>query len=387
MKICHVITRLIIGGAQENTVLTCRGLVEKDHEVTLIAGPETGPEGSLWDQAKQTGCAIEQIDFLRRTISPLSDWRARRDLTALFKRIQPDVVHTHSSKAGIIGREAASLAGVSNIVHTIHGMSFNRTQPPFSRWLYRTLERRAARVTTAFVCVADAMTEQAVAAGLAPASSFITIRSGMEVDLFTPNPELRKSLRKKWGVSKDEVVVGTVARLFKNKGYEDIIQAIPQAVVGNKKLKFVWIGDGAYRQRYEQSLQAINLRNRVHLTGLVSPTEIPKLMNGFDMLVHASHWEGLPRTVVQASLTEVPAISYDNDGAPEVVIPNQTGVLVKCGQIDQLATAIIKLSLDPKQRLTLGRAARRKCLSDFDWRRMVDQLDQLYAKLFLRPTG
>ncbi len=386
MKICHVITRLIIGGAQENTVLTCRGLVERGHDVTLIAGPETGPEGSLWDQARQTGCAIVSLNSLCRAVSPLSDWQARRDLTALFKQIKPDIVHTHSSKAGIIGREAAAIAGVTNIVHTIHGMSFNRTQSALPRWIYRMLERRAARVTTAFVCVADAMTKQAVDAGLAPASRFTTVRSGMEVDRFTPDLEIRNTLRKQWGIADEEVAVGTVARLFKNKGYEDIIKAIPRAIEGNNKLKFVWIGDGDYRNRYEQSLQAINMHSRVHMTGLVPPTEIPKLMNGFDMLVHASHWEGLPRTVVQASLMEVPAISYDNDGAPEVVIPHETGVLVKCGQADQLAEAIIQLSADPEQRRTLGRAARVKCLTAFDWRRMVDQLEQLYSDLLSSPA-
>jgi len=387
MKICHVITRLIIGGAQENTVLTCRGLVERGHEVILIAGPETGPEGSLWDQARQTGCSIESLDSLRRKVSLRTDWQARRDLTAIFKRIQPDIVHTHSSKAGIIGREAAAIARVSNVVHTIHGMSFNRTQPAMTQWFYRMLERRAAHMITAFVSVADAMTDQAVAAGLAPQSRFTTIRSGMEVDRFKPDLELRKSLRKQWGISENEVVVGTVARLFKNKGYEDIIQAIPQAVEGNKKLTFVWVGDGAHRNRYEQSLQAINMRDRVHMTGLVLPTEIPKLINGFDILVHASHWEGLPRTVVQASLMEVPAISYDNDGAPEVVITNETGVLVKCGHTDQLAKSIVQLSTDPEQRRKLGRAAREKCLTDFDWNHMVDQLEKLYTDLISRQEN
>ncbi len=381
MKICHVITRLIIGGAQENTILTCRGLVDRDHKVTLIAGPETGPEGSLWGQAEEAGCSLVRLNSLRRAVSPWADWQARRDLANLFQRLQPDIVHTHSSKAGILGRDAASVAGVSKIVHTIHGMSFNRTQSAMTRWLYRTLERRAARVTTAFVSVADAMTAQAVEAGLAPATRFTTVRSGMEVDRFQPSLEQRKSLRKKWGIRDDEVVIGTVARQFKHKGYEDIIKAMPHAVAGNEKLTFVWVGDGANRSQYERALHAINMHGRVHMIGLVPPADMPELMNGFDILVHASRWEGLPRTVVQASLMEVPAISYDNDGAPEVVIPEETGILVPCGHTHKLAEAIIQLSTDPTKRRVLGRGGRMKCLADYDWRRMVDQLDQLYRNL------
>ena len=196
MHICHIITRLIIGGAQENTLLTCRGLAQRGHRVTLIAGPETGPEGSLWSDAENAGCELITLDSMRRAVNPLRDRRARNELSSLLRKAKPDVVHTHSSKAGILGRSAAARAGVPVIVHTIHGMSFNRTQPYWLRSAYRMLERRAARHTTAFVSVADAMTDQAVAAGLAPRDRFVTIRSGMETDRYRPDAELRARIRK-----------------------------------------------------------------------------------------------------------------------------------------------------------------------------------------------
>src|SRR3990170_2613179 len=157
MRLCHVITRLIIGGAQENTVLTCRGLAECGHEVTLIAGPETGPEGSLWNKAEAAGCALVRVEALRRAVRPFSDWRAARELRRLFQQLRPDVVHTHSSKAGILGRWAAARAGVPVVVHTIHGMSFNRTQGRITQITYTCLEKKAAQWTTKFVAVADAM--------------------------------------------------------------------------------------------------------------------------------------------------------------------------------------------------------------------------------------
>src|SRR3990172_9563570 len=203
MRICHLITRLIIGGAQENTVLTCRGLAQRGHQVTLIAGPETGPEGSLWDKAEAAGCALVRVEALRRAVRPFADRLAARELRRLFQRLRLDVVHTHSSKAGILGRWAASRAGVPVVVHTIHGMSFNRAQGRLTRKIYRQLEQNAARHTTAFVAVADAMVDQAVAAGISPRERFVTIRSGMETDEFMPNADLRRGHRKEWGVSHD----------------------------------------------------------------------------------------------------------------------------------------------------------------------------------------
>lgn len=381
MHICHIITRLIVGGAQENTILTCRGLAEHGHRVTLIAGVETGPEGSLWPEARAIGCELVKVGALRRSVRPLADWSAVRELTRLLARLRPDVVHTHSSKAGILGRMAAARAGVPVIVHTIHGMSYNRTQPSAMRLLYRTLERRAASHTTAFVSVADAMTDQAVAGGIAPRDRFVTIRSGMETADFAPNPELRAHHRKRWGVGDDEIVVGTVARLFKHKGYEEILAAMPRAVASEPRLKFVWIGGGSKRASYERRLEAIGLRDRVHMTGLISPKEIAGHLNGFDILLHASRWEGLPRAVVQALLTEIPVVSFDNDGAPDVVIPDETGLLVPLGDIDGLTDAVLALAADPAARLNFGQSGRRRCLDAFDWRGMVTSLDALYGRL------
>jgi len=380
MHIVHVITRLIIGGAQENTVLTCRGLVEKGHRVTLVAGTETGPEGSLWNEAERAGCELIRLEPLRRAVRPWADVAAYRALRKLFRRVKPDVVHTHSSKAGILGRRAAHSAGVPVIVHTIHGMSFNRTQPGPIRAVYRHLERRAARYTNRLITVADAMIEQAVAAGVAPRERFVTVYSGMETDRFRPDRSMRERVRSDWGVGEDDVVAGTIGRLFENKGYEEIIEAMPSAIARAPRLRFVWIGDGAHRSEYERRLTALGLRDRVRFVGLVAPVEVARLINGFDLLVHASRWEGLPRVAVQALLTEVPAVSFDNDGAPEVVIPGETGLLVPYGDTDGLAEAIGILAGDPNGRAVMGRRGRALCVQRFDWRRMVDELEFVYRR-------
>lgn len=381
MKICHVITRLIIGGAQENTVLSCRGLVQKGHEVTLLAGPDTGPEGTLWPMARESGARTIEVASMQRAVGPIADFRACRELTAHFRDLRPDVVHTHSSKAGILGRQAAAKAGVPVVVHTIHGMSFNRTQSWLTRTAYRLLEQHAAARTHKIVTVADAMIEQALAAGIASREQMVTIRSGLEVDRFAPNDVSRKSVRAAWGVGNEEIVVGTIARLFENKGYDEIIGAMRPALKAFPRLRFVWVGDGAHRERYERELHRLGLRERVVMVGLVSPGEVARLLTGFDMLVHASRWEGLPRAVVQALLAEVPAISFDNDGAPEVVLPEQTGILVPLGDVRLLSDAMVRLAGDPALRHKLGQNGRRHCHVEFDSNRMVDQLDSLYREL------
>jgi glycosyltransferase involved in cell wall biosynthesis len=307
-------------------------------------------------------------------------------LTRVLQQLRPDVVHTHSSKAGIVGRLAAARAGVPLIVHTIHGMSFNRTQAWATQRLYRFLERRAARVTTAFVSVADAMTEQAVAAGLADRERFATVYSGMETERFGPRPELRERNRRQWGIGPDEVVAGTIARLFSHKGYEEIIAAMPRAVAAEPRLRFVWIGGGPHQERYRKRLEAMGLSDRVQMVGLIPPEEVPSHLNGLDMLVHASQWEGLPRTVVQALLTEIPALSFANDGAPEVVVPGETGLLVPLGDTDGLARAMVTLAGDPDLRRRLGSAGRRRCLAMFDWRTMVEKIEAIYRGLQPLPA-
>jgi len=381
MKIAHVITRLIVGGAQENTILTCEGLARRGHEVTLIAGPQTGPEGSLWPRARAGGYETITETTLVRNVQPISEWRCAGKLERLFRERQFDIVHTHSSKAGILGRYAAHRAGIRPIVHTIHGMSFNRTQSVATRMLYRSLERRAAKWTDAFVCVADAMTDQAVKAKVAPRERFTTIRSGMETELYLPDPDARRDVRSEWGMPNDAVVVGTVARLFRNKGYEQLLQALPKIAEAFSNIWFVWIGDGAQRDEYVAKLERIGLRDRVHLTGLVPPDDIPRLLCGVDILVHASLWEGLPRAIVQAALTEMPAVSFDNDGAPEAIADGVTGLLAPLRDANRLAECVIELAGDANRRSDMGRRAREYCLDRFDEELMVDHIEALYERL------
>jgi glycosyltransferase involved in cell wall biosynthesis len=381
MNIAHVITRLIIGGAQENTLLTCRGLHARGHRVSLLVGPDAGPEGSLIEEVRADGYEICIIPSMHRAIQPLADFRARGELRRAFLELRPDVVHTHSSKAGVLGRQAAAEAHIPIAIHSIHGMSFNRTQPRPIRALYRWLERRAARQTDHFVTVADSLKAQAVSANIADASKFTTIYSGMQTEWYDPGRYDRAAVRRQWGFDEDHVVAASVARLFRNKGYEQLIPAMAEAVRQLPNLRFVWVGDGAHRSRYERQLETLGIRPHVHLTGLVGPRRVAELLAGADLLVHASQWEGLPRAAVQSLLMQVPVISFDIDGAPEVVVPDETGCLVPLNDIPALTAAIVRLAGDKSLRTRLGQSGRQRCLQPFDHNIMVDRIEELYKRL------
>jgi len=386
MHICHVITRLIVGGAQENTLLTCAGLHERGHEVTLVSGPTRGPEGSLVPEARRAGYRYIECPELVRAINPWLDARAQRELTALFSRLKPDVVHTHSSKAGIIARFAADRARVPFVVHTIHGMSFNRTQPWLLRNLYAALERMAAKRTHAIIAVADAMIAQSIAARIAPRERFTTIYSGMTLERFTPTRYDRDAVRAEWGIRPGDgaVVVGAIARLFRRKGYEQLLPIMQSAAQREPRLRFVWVGDGAQRPEYERELVARGLRDRTNLVGLAPPDDIPRLIAGFDLLAHTSQWEGLPRAVVQALLMQKPVVAFTLDGTPEVVIDRQTGRTVPNGDTPAFVLALLDLAHDDQARSRLGAAGRRHCLDRFDSRRMVERIEDVYLRLFAR---
>jgi glycosyltransferase involved in cell wall biosynthesis len=380
MKVCHVITRLIVGGAQENTVNSCIGLIERGYDVDLVIGPQTGPEGSLARQAREAGVPILVVDEMRRALLPWHDAIACRALWRLFKQKQYDMVHTHSGKAGFLGRLAAHRAGVPMIVHTIHGPSFYKYQNPVGNLVFRTAERLAGKWTTHFVSVADAMSEQYLAAGIGDAGQYTTIRSGMDTAAFV-RARRDESLRASLGIGDGEMVVGKVARLFKLKGHEYLIEAAPRIVAAVPKVKFLLVGDGSYRERFERAVTRMGLRDRFVFVGLVPPTEIPSYMAQMDVLAHLSLREGLPRTLPQALATGKPVVAFDVDGAREVCRTGETGFLVKAEDVDGLVAAVIRLLQDKELAGKLGRQGRELVQEQFTNKAMVDQLDLLYRRL------
>jgi glycosyltransferase involved in cell wall biosynthesis len=380
MKICHIITRLIVGGAQENTILSCEGQHDRGHDVTLITGPPIGPEGSLLERAQKYGYKVEVIDSMRRAIHPFWDYRAYKQLIDMLKRSRPDVVHTHSSKAGIIGRWAAHKANVPFIVHTIHGLAFTASTVGPMNSMYEFAERKTAPITHRIICVADAMREQSLAKHIGKADQYVTVYSGMDTAPFL-NPEVsRADVRKQYGIADDEIVLGTIARLFHLKGHDDILDHLADLSAKFPKLRFLWIGGGVLKYKLQFRIGMMALLSRVIFTDLVPPARIPELANAMDVMVHPSHREGLARALPQGSLAGIPVIAYDIDGNREGVIDQKTGLVIPAFDKKKLGEAMIKLITDEPLRKQMGQAGREFALSRFDKNVMVDGLEQVYQQ-------
>jgi len=386
LKIVHIITRLIIGGAQENTLLSCEGQHDLGHDVTLLSGPAIGPEGSLVERARAYGYRVQILDTMRRSILPVQDLFIYRSLVKLLKELQPDVVHTHSSKAGIIGRWAAHRAKVPAIVHTIHGLSWTASTLAPVNATYRWLEKIAAPVTGRIVCVADAMRDQSLARGLGEASQYVTVYSGMSTAVFVNPPVARDVVRKQLGLSDDHIAVGTIARLFDLKGHEDLLEFAPQLCAKYPNLRFLWVGDGSRRAEFEKRIAQMNLKDRFILTGLVPPTRIPELCGAMDVVVHPSRREGLARALAQGALARCPVVTYDIDGNREALIEGETGYLVQPFNTEMLKLRLMRLLDDPVALRHMGERGRAFALARFDTQAMVDGLERVYADL-LREKG
>ncbi len=381
MRVTHVITRLIVGGAQENTIASVLGLRRKPGiEVDLISGPTTGPEGSLEPLLADSPELLHLIPDLVRPIHPVKDWSAYRQLRRRFATQRPDIVHTHSGKAGILGRLAAAAAGVPIIVHTIHGPSFGPFQGALPNWIFRAAELRAARVTTHFVVVAEAMTRQYLHAGIGAPPQFTRIFSGFDLQPFL-NAQNSRDLRARYGIAPDDLVVGKVARLFKLKGHDDLFAIAPELLKAEPRLKFLMVGSGPWEPRFKQTAAALGLADRFVFTGLVPPERVPELIGIMDILVHTSRREGLARVLPQALAAGKPVIAFDCDGANEVCLDQQTGFLVPSGDRARLQERLQELARDPALRNRFGQAGRLLVRDFFPVERMVDELQALYLRL------
>ena len=394
LRVAHVITRMIIGGAQENTLFNCQDLVsEHGDEVLLVCGPETGPEGDLLGRHQPTnqagdsnsfsfnGVQVRIIDSLRRNIHPLHDFRATRQLRHVLRDFQPDIIHTHSAKGGLLGRHVGWGLKGPKVVHTVHGAPFHDYQSATARRFFIACERWAGRRCHHMISVADAMTDLMADAGVAPREKFTTISSGMDVEPFLQAKQHRDRVRREFGLEDHHVVIGKIARLFHLKGHEDLITAARQVVDRYPNVRFLLVGDGILREPLQQQIASLNLTDHFLFSGLVPPARVPEMIGAMDLLVHTSYREGLARALPQALISGIPAISYDIDGAREVVLNDQTGYLVKAANIDELAGRMNDLVGDEGKREQYGKNGQAKFTDQFRHQTMTRKIRELYLTI------
>lgn len=427
--ILHISTRLILGGSQENTVLSCEGQAHLGHEVHLAFGPIYGPEGSLLERVERfnercrqgleqvrpigdarlvrapgesvTPIGLHVVPDLVREVDPIRDFRCFGQLVRLVRTLRPAVVHTHSSKAGILGRAAAwrvarSLSpGSLRVLHTIHGPPFmpieggaaRRAKVRLNNAIYTAAERYAAGRCDGILSVADAMTREFLSRGIGRPAQYATVYSGMETSTFLAAApgESREEVRARLGLAPGDFVIGTVARLAQHKGHDDILDAIGEELRTRPAWKLLWVGDGWWRERLLERVRAMGLDGRAIATGLVPPEKVPGMMRAMDVLVHPSYREGLPRTVPQALLSATPVVAYDVDGTGEACLdPDRvgedasTGLLVPLGDRAKLREAIIWMADHPSERAAMATRGKTLCADRFSVERMVEHLERVY---------
>lgn len=412
-------------------MLSCEGQARLGHDVHLAFGPIYGPEGSLLERVQTfragrmasgfgDGITTHEVPDLVREVSPLRDARCLVQLRQLIEALQPDIVHTHSSKAGILGRVAAwqmrrSVRKPMGIVHTIHGPPFmpiegsarKRALTLANNGAYTLAEYVAAKHCHAIVSVADAMTEQYLGRGIGEAEQYCTVRSGMEVETFLQARagEDRVSMRASLGLGEQTFVIGTVARLAEHKGHDDLLSCLPglqRNAPRGVRPTLLWVGDGWLREQLTRRALSMGLRVRsldqagsephsrsalaneqpadIVLSGLVPPARVPALLRAMDVLAHPSSREGLPRTVPQALLAGVCPVAYDVDGTREACMEMQTGRLVPHANVPALHDALHWCMHHREQSRALALAGQRWAKHEFAASTMVERLEAVYRK-------
>lgn len=375
--VAHIITMLEWGGAQENTLFTVGALDPRRFERVLIAG-----KGGMLDSraAAIEGCGFRQVDSLVREIRPVLDARAFLSLRAILRKEKkrarglPLVVHTHSSKAGILGRAAARAAGAEVVVHSIHGFGFHDSQPPPLRRLLVGLERAASRWTDAFIAVSEENIRQGVREKILSADRARLIRSGFDTARFLAGS--RERGKRLLGIPDGVPVVGTIAVLKPQKAPLDFVEVARRVRERVPAARFVIIGDGELRAEVEKAA-AGSLAGNFVLAGWRE--EIPDLLRAFDVFLLTSRWEGLPKVVPQALLSGVPVVATAVDGTREIVDDGVDGFLAPAGDVEALARRVADLlagdaTLDPLFK-------RDRLLREFDQEEMVRAQERLYDEL------
>jgi len=383
IKVCHIITRLILGGAQENTVFTIEGLFDKpNYDILLISGPPIGPEGELVTRVKKRRIPLIIINEMRRNINPFFDVIAFLKLVFCLVKIKPDIVHTHCSKAGILGRWAAKLVGTKIIIHTIHGLPFYAYQGKLVNWFFKLLEIITAQITDKIITVGKVMKEKAIKAHFGNEDKFSIIYSGMEVDKFLSSPSLRDDIRKKYNIS-DRFVIGCISRLEPLKGHYYLLNAVAKVKSRHPEVVILLVGEGNLRKKIQDETKKLGLDKDTIFAGLVNPEDVPKAISAMDILVHPSLREGLPRSISQAVISGKPVVSFDIDGAKEVVVDGKTGFLVPPCSIDGLADAIEKLINGNQFMTKMLNEQKIYFAKQFSKEQMIREIDKLYQSLLL----
>lgn len=377
VRLAVVITRFIAGAGG----VALRGALALDpnrYRVTVLAA-DGGP---LLGEAERAGLEVIRLRHMRHTIDPREDFRCLGELTEHLRQGQFDLVHTHSTKAGALGRMAARRAGVPRTLHTFHGFPFHDFQNPVLHRTYLAVERRLAGITDYFLAVGSEVAADAVRLRIAHPDRVRVISPAIDLERIQPvSPDTRREARRRLHLPQDAVVIGTVGRLAPQKAPEHMLEAFRR--LDRPDLFFVWIGGGPLSQKMEKLVARSGMQGRFRLAG--ERRDVAELLPGLDVFAMSSLYEGLPCSIAEAMVAGVPVVATAVNAVPELVVPGRTGILVPPAAPAVLARAMGHLVNSPGERQRMVPPARERVGETFDSRQLGRELDETYRRV--APTG
>jgi glycosyltransferase involved in cell wall biosynthesis len=389
IKILRVIARLNMGGPALHVAYLTEGLRKRGYDTTLVAGSLARGEDSMAFVADARGVEVVRIDELGREISPLRDLMATIRLARLIRKERPQILHTHTAKAGTVGRVAARLAGSRKppiVVHTFHGHVLRGYFGPVRTLLFRLLERWLASGTTALIAVSPQVRDDLVSLGVAPRERFVVIRLGIELDeRVAPEENGRGESRRYLGIPGDRFAVGWIGRMTAVKRTDDVLIAFKSLRDSGVDAVLCMVGDGPDRIPLEQRAHELGVARDTVFLGYQE--DVAPFYAAFDVLVLPSGNEGTPVTVIEALAAERPVVATRVGGVPDVVRDGEDGFLVEAGATDDLADRLGRLARDPALRASMGKKGRERVLPRYAVERLVDDVDELYRSLLSAGGG
>jgi len=378
-----VIARLNMGGPALHVAYLTAGLAKRGYETTLVAGSLARGEDSMAFVADELGIEVERIEELHREISPLRDAVAIVRLARLIRRVRPHILHTHTAKAGAVGRLAALLAGDARppiVVHTFHGHVLRGYFDPLRTAGFRLLERWLATKSTALVAVSPQVRDDLVSLGVAPRERFVVVRVGIELEQrVAAERDGRGESRRVLGIGPDRFAVGWIGRMTGVKRTDDVLRAFRRLRDRGVDACLCMIGDGPDRPAVERRAHELGLMRDTFFLGYQE--EVAPFYAAFDAMILPSINEGTPVSAIEALAAGRPVVATRVGGVPDVIREGEDGFLVEPGDVDALAERLARLAADPELRERLGTAGRARVIPRYSVERLVDDNDLLYRSL------
>jgi glycosyltransferase involved in cell wall biosynthesis len=380
VRVLRVIARLNMGGPTLHVSYLTKGLDERGYDTTLVAGRLARGEDSMAFAAEELGVEVTQLLALHRDLSPMYDAVSVKRLVAEIKRVRPHIVHTHTAKAGAVGRMAALLAGDAKppvVVHTFHGHVLRGYFDPARTEFFRETEKFLAKHTTRLIAVGPEVRDDLVELGVAPPEKFSVIRLGIDLENRVGGDGAE--LRRQFGIPGKRFVVGWVGRMTGIKRVPDVLAAFKRLLELGVDAQLVLVGDGPERAALERRARELRIQQRTLFAGY--QRDIGPYYDLFDALLLPSANEGTPVVAIESLAAEIPVVATRVGGVPDVVRDGVDGFLTEVGDIDALGGYLADLANDPELRARMGAAARERAIPRYRVSRLVDDIDELYREL------